>query len=708
MTPRRRGDVYVYDRSSSGSQSDYDVPPPPIKLDTGQPNPRLSGPQHLQQPTYDTPRSSQVSIEDFYDVPRNADCDSNRSSTFSMMSSGSTLSSASNVSYPSPGSGHDTSNDSMQHIYDVPPSRRSRTTPSTPGHANSTCHATTNSTSFTGDLNDLYDTPPKLSKKLAYDGCNSSNHVVDYDVIPAQHGGKLDDSADHDYASPDELSPKTGPKSCAIIAAYDVPLGERREFSTPPPLPPSVGDCVYDIPPQVTKDLPPVAPTSAALRKSASHSSVDRLESGMKHLSTGSQDSRGSAFDMPAVNYDQLPLQVDAAMDQFVKLQQDLQSATSRLLAFVSSSWRQRQNLEVHIYSIQMACGTFQTAYRQFVTFAQGALANSTSASDRNLAHKLYKALLPLQCALDNLDKHMANLQAMKWDVSLLAVEYKGTLNKKADSLGAIIASAQDLLSDLRIVVSIVQANASLLFPQKKDDGVLRLPDGRVIEKHVSVPLPSPPKEGDADGPGADDAPKEKAKANDSDYENDGKEWMDEYDYVHMEEKRDGLVKRATKKKKKREKAADHPLENTVQLPPADKHLLVFYSAQVQNQSVMLNDSIDTFLACIEQNQPPKVFVANSKFVVLNAHKMVYIGDTLHRNLLQADVRTNIMHGANNLCEILKRTLLVTKTAALQYPAIVAIQDMVDRVVDVSNTAHQLKMVITTAAALDIFTQEDS
>lgn len=41
--------------------------------------------------------------------------------------------------------------------------------------------------------------------------------------------------------------------------------------------------------------------------------------------------------------------------------------------------------------------------------------------------------------------------------------------------------------------------------------------------------------------------------------------------------------------------------------------------------------AVDAFFTAVATNQPPKIFVAHSKFVILSAHKLVFIGDTLSR-----------------------------------------------------------------------------
>lgn len=66
-------------------------------------------------------------------------------------------------------------------------------------------------------------------------------------------------------------------------------------------------------------------------------------------------------------------------------------------------------------------------------------------------------------------------------------------------------------------------------------------------------------------------------------------------------------------------------------LPPGDRQLTVFYAAQVATYGAHLSTAVEAFLRVIEMGQPPDVFLAHGKFVVLSAHRIVHVGDTVHR-----------------------------------------------------------------------------
>lgn len=145
---------------------------------------------------------------------------------------------------------------------------------------------------------------------------------------------------------------------------------------------------------------------------------------------------------------------------------------------------------------------------------------------------------------------------------------------------------------------------------------------------------------------------------------------------------------------------AEKPLTQQKRLDPNDRQVLLYYYEQIETHYTLLSNSIEAFYNCIDSIQPPKVFISNSKFVVLSATKLVYIGDTLHRNLMDIDFRNRIMQLTTLLCDNLKLTVTSTKTAALYYPSVQAVQDMVDRVRDVFKAAHELKNIISQASVL--------
>lgn len=137
-----------------------------------------------------------------------------------------------------------------------------------------------------------------------------------------------------------------------------------------------------------------------------------------------------------------------------------------------------------------------------------------------------------------------------------------------------------------------------------------------------------------------------------------------------------------------------YPPPSRSKLCAGDRQLLLFYSEQCEANITTLTNAIDAFYSSINNNQPPKIFVAHSKFVILSAHKLVFIGDTVSRQAKSPEVRSRVAQHSNALCEKLKDIVVSTKTAALQYPSPGAARDMTERVRELTGCTQQFRMAL--------------
>ncbi|XP_072314627.1 embryonal Fyn-associated substrate [Eucyclogobius newberryi] len=124
-----------------------------------------------------------------------------------------------------------------------------------------------------------------------------------------------------------------------------------------------------------------------------------------------------------------------------------------------------------------------------------------------------------------------------------------------------------------------------------------------------------------------------------------------------------------------------------VSLSLEDSELLSFYSSQSLAHLSCLADAIDVLFSSVQGNQPPRIFVARGKSLIVTAHKLVFIGDTLSRLLSSGDLRTKINTSGGRLCQALKAVVVATKGAAQNYPSVSATQEMVDCVAELSQHA---------------------
>ncbi|XP_076849586.1 breast cancer anti-estrogen resistance protein 1-like [Brachyhypopomus gauderio] len=118
-----------------------------------------------------------------------------------------------------------------------------------------------------------------------------------------------------------------------------------------------------------------------------------------------------------------------------------------------------------------------------------------------------------------------------------------------------------------------------------------------------------------------------------------------------------------------------------------DSELLSFYSSQSLSHLSCLADAIDSLFTSVQGNQPPRIFVSRGKSLIVTAHKLVFIGDTLARLLSSSDLRAKVTTSSGHLCQALKAVVVATKGAAQNYPSVPATQEMVDRVADLSQQA---------------------
>ena len=107
-----------------------------------------------------------------------------------------------------------------------------------------------------------------------------------------------------------------------------------------------------------------------------------------------------------------------------------------------------------------------------------------------------------------------------------------------------------------------------------------------------------------------------------------------------------------------------------------DRELLVRYCQQMELLVPGLKEAIEVFLMSIKSNDIPRVFVNKSKLAVVAAYKLVYIADALYQKVYHNDTKQFVVSGSNQLTETIKELVANTKTAALQYPHVSSMDNM--------------------------------
>ncbi|XP_012286263.1 breast cancer anti-estrogen resistance protein 1 isoform X2 [Orussus abietinus] len=564
------------------------------------------------------------------------------------------------------------------YLYDLPASRGSPAPPSrhesplnsTNDHLHSGRYPTgaRSSVDSGGDVSDCYDVPPRAVPVGPSPADSPSPAPSCYDVprpptscTPNSYCSLVSAATPLDcYDVPRPLQPLT-PSSSASSLTNDGSLSgsNRSSLAVPDYDVPRARPQVSSVTSRITTPVP-TTPTPPPAQQPQQPQQPQQI------------------YDVPVSR--ELPLELDSALEGLQRLQAEASSAIARLLGFVGPGWRAPQRLDANLMDLRLAALRLRTSLHDLAEFAEGTLGNAGKAPDKGLATKLR----PLVKALRDSDKLVqeaaGELDSMEWDAGKLCrgggetpTPTNGSPpsligSAQPDPLDQLVACARALTEDVRQVASFIQGNSTLLF------------------KRSSITSTG---SSNNSGPGED------------------------YDYVNLDS-------REVVAKQREELRATLPQElrssydllvseadsATIQMPPTtptpmdpnDKQLLAFYAAQVITHGAHLTHAIDAFLQTVEHNQPPKVFLAHGKFVVLSAHRLVHIGDTVHRNVIRNDVRTRILQCANALNEALGQTVSKTKQAAQFFPSVTAVQEMVDSVVDVSHLAKDLKVAMIHAA----------
>uniref|UniRef100_A0A3Q3JTS9 Breast cancer anti-estrogen resistance protein 1 n=1 Tax=Monopterus albus TaxID=43700 RepID=A0A3Q3JTS9_MONAL len=655
VTPTRVGQSYTYSPGQHNQQDLYDIPPSRSQGVYDTPPSQTFPGQHgaaRNQGVYDVPPSQMdLRTQGVYDIPP-----------------------------------------SLQEVYSVPPCRTSPALQE-------------GNYDFPQPLKHkqegIYDVPPPTLSKPAQ---SPQSH---YDFLPSaeppahrQHPNTNVNEGIYDVPPP---ALHSGAGSQRDI--YDIPRGMQPSQHRISPADRDGSKGIYDIPAQDARAVADV--TDGVNRLSISSTGSTRSSMSTSSSSTGSS-SEG-----------RLTLDVDTAVQRLYRLQQAVEASVGALHSMAASPhWRTFPFMEHHANDVRTVLDRVRATLGDFIVFGRGATANATSLSDSSLHSKLRRQLGRLEDAQQILLQIYQVLENCSWALNALASS--GKQHNKSDDLDRFIMVSRTVPDDAKQLASTIGSNAELLFRRTHMDGSFSM--------------------GNNDNYGGQTKPFPVPCSQDKDNMNNGekcvKSWMEDYDYVHLQGKEDferqqkellekeNIIKQSQvqlgqeqiNQFKKLEQEVIKPVENDItqwmshqrsgvtsaSLPDSalspsthmcarDRQLLGFYSEQCEQHFVTLLSAVDAFFACVSTGQPPRIFVAHSKFVILSAHKLVFIGDTLSRQASAPEVANRVMNSSNVLCDLLKTVVTATKTAALNYPNTAAIQEMVDRVTDLSHHAQQFK-----------------
>ncbi|CAH2284346.1 enhancer of filamentation 1 [Pelobates cultripes] len=601
---------------------------------------------------------------------------------------------------------------SLQDIYDVPSSQ---------GIYNTLPSTMEKIYDFPSPLNQkaepTYDTLPPSSKTVCQEQCRKPNGVC---LSPAE--SVLRKHSLYDFPRSQQSAQQSDD--------YDFPRSiqssaESEGFAS------DDHDGVYDFPPHTLHDSKVLHDVTDGVNR-LSFSSTGSTRSNMSTSSTTSKES--SITSSPSQDK-RLLLDPDTAIEVLLKLQQTVEASVNRLATFVNTDWRSYAYMEKHINEIHATVDGVEQSLNEYLKFARGATSNASCLSESGLYNKMKREFQRLGDSHQILTQTSQELCNCNWSLNVLAFN---KANSKCDSLERFVMVARTIIDDAKQLTTSISVNAELLFKQATIGFYKKRPSetiGTVPDYLYNITKTPVSQDDHVLTPGhpfphtiKDQPPNYKGR--------DGslRSWMDDYDYVHLQGKeeferhqrelleKENIIKHSKPQLEQQqlsqfqqlEKEITTPVENDISkwkspqsvpaesstLAPQDKQLLYFYSEQCEALFISLLNAIDAFFNCMSTAQPPRIFVAHSKFVILSAHKLVFIGDTLSRQVVTQEICNRLMNSSNQLCELLKNIVMATKMAALNYPSSGSLQEMVDRVTELSSQAQLFKLSLAQMAAL--------
>ncbi|XP_012589592.1 PREDICTED: enhancer of filamentation 1 isoform X2 [Condylura cristata] len=564
----------------------------------------------------------------------------------------------------------------------------------------------------------VYDIPPASTKAAEKD----LHLKYNYDALGAAEQAPRK----HQNNSLKHLPPQLGQAASSQNDAYDIPRGV--QFLEPP-----AEICektnhverngVYDVPLHNPAD----AKGSQDMVDGINRLSFSSTGSTRSNMSTSSTTSKESSLSASPSQDKRLLLDPDTAIEKLQRLQQTLELGVSSLMALVTTDWRTYRYMERHINEIRSLVDKVELSLKDYLHFAKGAVANASCLPELSLHNKMKRELQRVEDSHQILSQTSHDLNECNWSLNILAINKP---QNKCDDLDRFVMVAKTIPDDTKQLTTTINTNTEALFrlssgnshmkngPESNmnsteypntDSQMLHLRNHKVQALNKSLP-PSLGKDHLPDCSSSDSSEKS---------------WMDDYDYVHLQGKEEferqqkELLEKENIIKQNKMQLEHHqlsqfqlleqeitkPIENDMSkwkpsqnLPSAssrvgaqDRHLLCFYHDQCKTHYISLLNATDAFFSCVSTAQPPRIFVAHSKFVILSAHKLVFIGDTLTRQVASQDIRNKVMNSSNQLCEQLKTIVMATKTAALHYPNNTALQEMVHQVTDLARNARQFQ-----------------
>ncbi|XP_014922433.3 cas scaffolding protein family member 4 isoform X1 [Acinonyx jubatus] len=389
-------------------------------------------------------------------------------------------------------------------------------------------------------------------------------------------------------------------------------------------------------------------------------------------LSVSSSDSRASIVSCSSTATDssssscseeagkELCLDLDWARETAASLQHKVAGSVASLMLFVSRRWRFRDNLEANVSAIRRAADHVEESLRAFLDFARTVRGTACNLSDTHLQARIRDQLQTISNSYQILLGTKESLDSCNWSLEVLVTD---EAQKSPDDLERFVTVARMVPEDVKRFASMVIANGKLLFKQncEKGDTLQVTPDAQ-FKFAECIQLPRREMELYQRSAPSD---KQKEREHSPEILKKNGTSICEQKLPNLEETGKPILEQRLDENKNLE--AQHPCSPTPrplsqQNPEKRFHL----SQHCRLYFGALFKAIGVFNSSLSNSQPPEIFIAQSKLVIMVGQKLV---DTLCQETQERDMRNEILCGSSHLCSLLKNLALATKHAVLKYPS---------------------------------------
>nr|XP_015220420.1 PREDICTED: cas scaffolding protein family member 4 isoform X1 [Lepisosteus oculatus] len=405
-------------------------------------------------------------------------------------------------------------------------------------------------------------------------------------------------------------------------------------------------------------------------------SGVDSQRSSTVSTSSTSSTSSASSCDSAALSSSspepvrEVTLTQEEASKRLVELQEAVCRAVSRLMVFVSSLWRSREHLSVHLEEVRSATEDIAGSLTDFMSFAADVRGNARRLTDANLQGRLHKQLAIVVDSGLILREAERILKQDGWRLDTLAQDPSQAT--PPDQLDRFVMVARTVPEDVKRLVSILNANGKLLF--------------RPSQKEADTPTTI-----------SESDKKKKIFAGCKETSDSGGE---DNDYVQLQRKEEFEQQRRLQLENKRSKlgsqnSSEQQVEPKKTAPcsprKAEEKQKIPYSEHCKLYFGALQKAISVFIGSLVEGQPPEKFIAHSKLVIMVGQKLV---NTLCREAHSRDTNQDLLCKSNHLCALLKQLAVATKKAAVHFPEKIALQEAQDFAKELAHRAQHFRTML--------------